>query len=65
LLVWDLAYGLGTTDPNEPETVDVSEPLKTVMVVEFKKPGRKSYRKAEDQLEQQITKYLAQMKEGK
>lgn len=64
LLVWDLAYGLGATDPIEPNMVDVSEPLRTVMVVEFKKPGRKAYRKAEDQLEQQITKYLAQMKGG-
>lgn len=64
VLVWDLAYGLGATDPVDPEMVDVAEPLRTVMVVEFKKPGRKSYRKAEDQLEQQITKYLAQMKGG-
>lgn len=64
LLVWDLAYGLGATSPDEPEAVDVSEPLRTVMVVEFKKPGRTSYKKAEDQLEQQITKYLAQMKGG-
>ena len=64
LLIWDSAYGLGAIDPSEPETVDVSEPLRTVMVVEFKKPGRTSYRKAEDLLEQQITKYLSQMKGG-
>lgn len=64
LLVWDLAYGLGATDPVDPEMVDVTEPLRTVMVVEFKKPGRKLYRKTEDQIEQQITKYLAQMKGG-
>lgn len=64
LLVWDLAYGLGATDTVDPDTVDVTEPLRTVMVVEFKKPGRTVYRKAEDQVEQQITKYLAQMKGG-
>lgn len=64
LLVWDLAYGLGATDTVDPDTVDVTEPLRTVMVVEFKKPGRTLYRKAEDQVEQQITKYLAQMKGG-
>jgi hypothetical protein len=64
LLVWDLAYGLGSTDPADPDVVEVVEPLRTVMVVEFKKPGRKIYRKAEDQIEQQITKYLAQMKGG-
>jgi hypothetical protein len=64
VVVWDLAYGLGTTDPADAEMVDVTEPLRTVLVVEFKKPGRKHYRKAEDQIEQQITKYLAQMKGG-
>ena len=64
LLVWDLAYGLGVTDADNPDTVDVSEPLRTVMVVEFKKPGRTVYAKAEDNIEQQITKYLAQLKGG-
>ncbi|MFD1190754.1 hypothetical protein [Phenylobacterium conjunctum] len=64
LLVWDLAYGLGVTDADNPDSVDVSEPLRTVMVVEFKKPGRTVYAKAEDNIEQQITKYLAQLKGG-
>ncbi len=64
LLLWDLAYGLGVTDPAEPDTVDVSEPLRIVMIVEFKKPGRTNYSRAEDQIEQQITKYLAQIKGG-
>ena len=64
LLIWDLAYGLGVTDSDETESVDVSEPLRTVMVVEVKKPGRTTYSGAHDQIEQQITKYLAQMKEG-
>lgn len=64
LLVWDLAYGLGVTHPAQEDAVDTSEPLRTVMVVEFKKPGRKTYGKAEDQIEQQITRYLAQLKDG-
>ena len=34
------------------------------MIVEFKKPGRRSYTRAEDNIEQQITKYLAQLKGG-
>lgn len=64
LLIWDLAYGLAVTDSDNPESVDVSDPLRSVMIVEFKKPGRTTYAKAEDNLEQQITKYLAQLKGG-
>jgi hypothetical protein len=65
LIVWDLAFGMGVTDPEKDAgAVDISEPLKKIMVVEFKKPGRRSYQKAEDQVEQQITKYLAQLKGG-
>lgn len=61
LFLWNLAYGLGSTDPDQPDAVDVSEALRTVMVVEFKKPGRKDYSGPKDQIEQQITRYLAQM----
>lgn len=65
LFIWDLAHGLGSIDPDKEETdVDTSEPLKKVMIVEFKRPGRKNYQKPEDQIEQQITKYLAQLKNG-
>lgn len=64
LLVWNLAYGLGVTDSDNPEVVDVSEPLRTVLIVEFKRPGRTAYAKAEDNIEQQITKYLSQLKGG-
>lgn len=64
LLVWNLAYGLGVTDADNSEVVDVSEPLRSMMIVEFKKPGRTSYTKAEDNVEQQITKYLSQLKGG-
>lgn len=61
LFLWDLAYGLGSTDPDQADAVDVSEPLSSVMVVEFKKPGRRTYNGAKDQVEQQITRYLAQL----
>ena len=65
LIVWDLAYGLGVTDPEQNiDQVDVSQPLQKVMIVEFKKPGRRAYQKAEDQIEGQIIKYLAQLKGG-
>jgi hypothetical protein len=65
IVIWDLAFGLGVTDPEKnSDAVDISEPLKKVMIVEFKKPGRTDYGKAEDQIEQQITKYLSQLKGG-
>lgn len=64
LLVWDLAYGLGVAESDNQDSVNVSEPLRTMMIVEFKKPGRTSYKKAEDQIENQITKYLAQLQGG-
>lgn len=65
LILWDLAFGMGVTDPEKSEHhVDVSKPLDKVMVVEFKKPGRRTYRAAEDQIEHQITKYLAQLQNG-
>jgi hypothetical protein len=64
LLIWDLAYGLGVPSSYGSDSADVSEPLRTVMIVEFKKPGRKDYKRAEDQIEGQITKYLAQLKGG-
>ena len=61
LLVWNLAYGLGVT---ESDSVDVSEPLRTMMIVEFKRPGREGYKEAEDQIEAQIVKYLGQLRGG-
>lgn len=64
LLVWDLAYGLGVTEADNPDSVNVSEPMRTVMIVEFKRPGRTTYTKAEDNIEGQITKYLSQLKGG-
>lgn len=64
LFLWDIAHGLGSTDPDHPDAIDMSEPLRTVMVVEFKKPGRRNYNGAKDQIEQQITRYLAQLQGG-
>ncbi|MDQ1157990.1 hypothetical protein QE385_002317 [Sphingomonas sp. SORGH_AS 950] len=64
LFLWDLAHGLGSTDPDQSDAVDLSEPLSSVMVVEFKKPGRRTYSGAKDQIEQQITRYLAQLQGG-
>lgn len=65
LFVWNLAHGLGLVDPTDEDAeVDVSEPLRKVMIVEFKRPGRRQYGKVEDQIEQQITKYLRQLKGG-
>lgn len=61
LFLWDIAHGLGSTDPDQPDALDVSEALHTVMVVEFKKPGRRSYGGPKDQIEQQIIRYLSQL----
>ena len=64
-MIWDYAVGMGVTDPEKnADHIDMSEPLTKVMIVEFKQPGRRSYAKAEDQVEQQIIKYLAQLKGG-
>lgn len=65
LLIWDLAYGLGVTDPEKnPDQVDISEPLRKMMIVEFKRPGRQNYKDVDDQIEAQIIKYLSQLKGG-
>ncbi|QIO54583.1 hypothetical protein HA461_25670 (plasmid) [Rhizobium leguminosarum bv. trifolii] len=65
LLVWDLAHSLGVVDPSDDGVeFDASEPLRKVMIVEFKRPGRTQYKKVEDQVELQITKYLRQLKNG-
>ncbi len=61
LLIWDLAYGLGVTDTGY---VDTTEPLRTMMIVEFKRPGRTEYKGAEDQVEAQMVKYLGQLRGG-
>lgn len=65
LFVWDVAYGLGVIDPYRgDELVDTTESLKKVMIVEFKHPGRREYKKVEDQIENQINRYLRQLKGG-
>lgn len=64
LIVWDFASGLGVADPaRDGETVDTSRPLDKVMIVEFKKPGRRNYG-PEDQIHFQITKYIDELREG-
>lgn len=64
LIVWDFASGLGLVDPTrDGETVDTSRPLDKVMIVEFKKPGRRNYG-PEDQIHFQITKYIDELREG-
>lgn len=64
LLVWNLAYGLGVTEPENDDIVNTEVPLSSIMIVEFKRPGREDYKKAEDQIEAQITKYLSLLKGG-
>ena len=65
LLIWDLAHGLGVIDSGkESDDIDLSEPLRKMMVVEFKRPGRRDYKKVEDDLQRQVTKYLRQLKGG-
>lgn len=65
LMIWNSAFGLAVIDPNkEEDDLDLSLPLKKAMIVEFKRPGRKSYAKVEDDLERQITKYLRQLADG-
>jgi hypothetical protein len=62
LIVWDFASGLGVADPDKGgEKVDTRRPLDKVMIVEFKKPGRKNYG-AEDQIHFQITKYINELR---
>ncbi|NIZ13945.1 hypothetical protein HCZ87_11150 [Phaeobacter sp. HF9A] len=62
LVVWDFASGLGVADSAvNGERVDTSRPLDKVMIVEFKKPGRKSYG-PEDQIQYQITKYISELR---
>lgn len=65
LFLWDLSYGLGVVDPyRNQERVDTSEPLKKMMIVEFKRPGRRDYVGASDQIETQISRYLSQLRGG-
>jgi hypothetical protein len=64
LLLWDLAFGMSATAKVGGDKADLSEPLRKMLVVEFKKPGRRDYADAKDQIEQQVVRYLAQLKGG-
>lgn len=62
LIVWDFASGLGVTDPNKnTDKVDTTRPLDKVMIVEFKRPGRRSYG-TDEQIHFQITKYINELR---
>jgi hypothetical protein len=62
LIVWDFASGLGVSDPDKGgDKVDTTRPLDKVMIVEFKKPGRRSYG-PQDQLLYQVTKYIKELR---
>lgn len=65
LIVWDLAYGLASVADDLDGEPDISKPINEMLVVELKKPMRKNYNKFEDNIEQQILKYIGQLKEGK
>ena len=65
LFLWNQAFGLGVMDGQlNGDDVDLSQPLSKIMIVEFKRPGRKSYPKPEDDVERQIVKYIKQLKGG-
>jgi hypothetical protein len=65
IIVWDLAYGLALAgDTDEDGEVDISKPITEMMIIELKKPMRKGYAKVEDNVEQQILKYVRQLKDG-
>ncbi|WP_144039918.1 hypothetical protein [Novosphingobium sp. TH158] len=63
IIVWDIAYGLAYYDDEEGE-VDVSKPVNEMMIIELKKPMRSNYKKYEDNIEQQIIKYINELKGG-
>ncbi|WP_299720617.1 hypothetical protein [uncultured Tateyamaria sp.] len=65
LFLWDQAFGLGVVgDQSNGDDIDLSEPLSKIMIVEFKRPGRTSYPKPEDDVERQVVKYIKQLKGG-
>ncbi len=64
LIVWDLAYGLSFFDGPQHEDPDISNTISEMMIIELKKPMRKNYKKVEDNVEQQLLKYINQLKNG-
>lgn len=64
LIVWDLAYGLAYYDEQEGD-IDISKTINEMMIIELKKPMRTGYGKYEDNIEQQIIKYINELKGGK
>jgi len=64
LIVWNLGFGLAYHEDQDHNDVDVSKAINEMMIVEFKKPMRTSYTKYEDFIENQITKYINELKGG-
>ncbi|KNH03300.1 hypothetical protein J121_1888 [Qipengyuania citrea LAMA 915] len=64
LIVWDLAYGLATIGEGFEGEPDTSRSINEMLVVELKKPMRTGYGKFEDNIEQQVLKYITQLKRG-
>lgn len=65
LLLWNLSHGLGVaSEPNGSSATSTSEPINKMMVVEFKRPGRKKYPDVKDQIFKQVTDYLLKLKNG-
>jgi hypothetical protein len=65
VLLWDVLYGLGPVgQQGGTEDVEDTEPLSTVFIVELKHPGRENY-KPEERIEDQIRRYVAEIKGGK
>jgi hypothetical protein len=63
LIVWNLAYGLAYYEDQDGD-VDTSKTINEMMIVELKKPMRPNYNKYEDLLENQIVRYMDELKGG-
>lgn len=64
LIVWNLAYGLANVSDDEDIDANLAKPINEMLIVELKRPMRRSYQKVEDNVEQQILKYIRQLKGG-
>lgn len=64
LIVWNLAYGLANVGDEEDVDANLAKPINEMLIVELKRPMRRSYQKVEDNVEQQVLKYIRQLKGG-
>lgn len=66
LIIWDQAFGLGPVCSLDASAeVDTTLPLNEIMIVEFKRPGRTEYSISDQNIEQQVTKYIVEFKNNK